>query len=391
MDARGLLKRRAGDVLIVAIAVATMIEIAFSAVPDSKALLAASLLASDICLLARRRFPFAGPLAATAILAGASFFVAHSLRALAVPVLGAIAAGWVMGYGNDRRRAILGLVLQYVCVQITTAHFDQPGAGDILFTSLLIGGPWLAGHTVRVRQQVGHELEERTVELEDARDEIARAAVVDERLRIARELHDVVAHSISVMTIQAGAARLLLDEGPDRAEEPLLRVEETGRETLSEMRRLLGVLRQEEESKSGTLEPRPSLEHLDALLAQYHEAGLPVEFVVEGEERTLPQGLDLAAYRIVQEALTNTLKHAAGATAVVRVAYHRESLGLTVSDTGRGHGPAPGPMPRWERGGHGLVGMRERAEIYGGRLEAGPGPNGGFVVSARFPLERVAA
>ena len=389
MDARGFLKRGTGDVLIVGIAVAGTIELAVSVVPGSKALLGASLLASDASLLARRRFPFAAPLAATAILAGASFFVAHGLRALAVPVLGAIVAGWVMGYGNDRRRAILGLVLQYACVQITTAHFDQPGAGDILFTSLLIGGPWLAGHTVRVRQQVGHELEERTVELEEARDEVARAAVVDERLRIARELHDVVAHSISVMTIQAGAARLLLDEGPERAEEPLLRVEETGRETLSEMRRLLGVLRQDE--PNGKLEARPSLEHLDALLAQYREAGLPVELLVEGEERTLPQGLDLAAYRVVQEALTNTLKHAAGATAVVRVAYHRESLELTVTDTGDGRAPAPRPAPRWERGGHGLVGMRERAEIYGGRLEAGPGPDGGFVVSARFPLERVAA
>jgi len=389
MDAHGLLRRRVGDAIIVAIAVAGTIELAFSVIPDSKALLGVSLLASDACLLARRRFPFAAPLAATAILAVASFFVAHGLRALAVPVLGAIVAGWVMGYGNDRRRAILGLLLQYVCVQITTAHFDQPGAGDILFTSLLIGGPWLAGHTVRVRQQVGNELEERTVELEEARDEIARAAVIDERLRIARELHDVVAHSISVMTIQAGAARLLLDEGPDRAEEPLLRVEETGRETLSEMRRLLGVLRQEE--PNGKLEARPSLEHLDALLAQYREAGLPVELVVEGDARTLPQGLDLAAYRVVQEALTNTLKHAAGASAVVRLAYHRDSLELTVSDTGHGGATPPRATPRWERGGHGLIGMRERAEIYGGRLEAGPSPDGGFLVSARFPLERVAA
>ena len=246
MDARAFLKRRGGDVIIVAIAVAGTIELAVSVVPGSKALLGCEL--ADI----RRKSPLPaplslrGPLAATAVLAAASFYVAHGLRALAMPVLGAIVAGWMMGYGNDRRRAILGLLLQYACVQITTAHFDQPGAGDILFTSLLIGGPWLAGHTVRVRQQVGEELEDRTQELEHARDEVARAAVVDERLRIARELHDVVAHSISVMTIQAGAARLLLDEGPDRAEEPLLRVEETGRETLSEMRRLLGVLRQDE-------------------------------------------------------------------------------------------------------------------------------------------------
>src|SRR5262245_21040013 len=146
-----LVKRRFGDALIVAIAVAGTIELALSTVPDSKALLLGCLLASDACRLARRRFPFAAPLTSTAILAGASFAVAHSLRGLAVPVLGALVAGWVMGYGNDRRRAIVGLVLQYVCVQIVTAQFDQPGAGDILFTSLLIGGPWLAGHPVRVR------------------------------------------------------------------------------------------------------------------------------------------------------------------------------------------------------------------------------------------------
>ena len=171
-----------------------------------------------------------------------------------------------------------------------------------------------------------------------------------------------------------------------------MRVEETGRETLSEMRRLLGVLRQDEPDHieaRGKLEARPSLEHLDALLAQYREAGLPIELVVEGTERTLSQGLDLAAYRVVQEALTNTLKHAAGATATVRVSYRPESLELTVVDSGSGG--TPPKAPRWERGGHGLVGMRERAEIYGGRLVAGPGPDGGVLVSARFPLDRVAA
>ena len=273
MDARAFVKRRGGDVIIVAIAVAGTIELAVSVVPGSKALLGASLLMSDASLLFRRRFPFGAPLAATAVLRGR--LVLRRPRAPGARGPGARRHRRRLddGLRNDRRRAILGLLLQYGCVQITTAHFDQPGAGDILFTSLLIGGPWLAGHTVRVRQQVGEELEARTQELEQARDEVARAAVVDERLRIARELHDVVAHSISVMTIQAGAARLLLDEGPDRAEEPLLRVEETGRETLSEMRRLLGVLRQDE--PNGKLEARPSLEHLDALLAQYREAGSP--------------------------------------------------------------------------------------------------------------------
>ena len=276
-------------------------------------------------------------------------------------------------------------------MQITTAHFDQPGAGDILFTSLLIGGPWLAGHTVRVRQQVGHELEERTVELEQARDEVARAAVVDERLRIARELHDVVAHSISVMTIQAGAARLLLDEGPERAEEPLLRVEETGRETLSEMRRLLGVLRQDEPERTSSRRARRSSISTHCSRSTARRASRSSSSS-KATERTLPQGLDLAAYRVVQEALTNTLKHAAGATAVVRVAYRprvaradgrptaaaaalrrrvRHRAGSAAATASSGCGSAP------------------RSTADGSR--PGPARTAASVVSARFPLERVAA
>ena len=387
MDAWGLVKRHIADAFIVAIAVASLIEIAVSVVPSSKLSLAVMTVASDACLLLHRRFPFGAPLAATAVIAGASFFVASGLRALAVPVLGAIVAGWLMGYGNDRRRAVIGLFLQYGCVQMTTANFDQPGAGDIVFTSLLIGAPWLAGQTVRVRAEIGRELEQRTHELEAAREDVAQSAIVGERLRIARELHDVVAHSISVMTIQAGAARLLLGESAERAEEPLLRVEETGRETLSEMRRLLGVLRLGSETHE-RLEARPSLEHLGFLLDQYRDAGLPVELVVEGTERPLPPGLDLAAYRVVQEALTNTLKHAAGATAAVAVDYGSDSLTLSVTDSGCDERAGAATARAGGEGGHGLVGMRERAEIYGGHLNAGPSESGGFCVSARFPLER---
>jgi len=166
-----------------------------------------------------------------------------------------------------------------------------------------------------------------------------------------------------------------------------LRVEETGRETLSEMRRLLGVLRRDMVPQ-GHLEARPSLEHVDSLVEHYREAGLPVELVVQGNRRTLPPGLDLAAYRVVQEAMTNTLKHAPGANAAVEIAYGTDALDLSVTDTGRGAKRSPA-VPVKESGGHGLVGMRERAEIYGGRLEAGPSASGGFQVTAGFPLERV--
>jgi signal transduction histidine kinase len=383
MDVWASVKRNVANVLIVSVAAASLVEISVSVIPDSKLALATMSAASLGALLARRRFPFGGPLACTAVMAAGSFVAGPGLRVLAVPILTAMLAGWLMGYGNDRRRAVIGLFLQYACVQIVTANFGEPGAGDVVFTSLLIGAPWLAGHTVRARAEVGRRLEERTRQLETAREEAAHSAVADERRRIARELHDVVAHSISVMTIQAGAARLLLDGDPERAEEPLLRVEETGRETLTEMRRLLGFLRRDMAPER--LEARPSLEHIGSLLEQYREAGLPVELTVKGNERTLPPGLDLAAYRVVQEALTNTLKHAAGAQAVVTVAYDAESLELAVSDDGKG-GQAP-RRASGAGGGHGLVGMRERAAIYGGRLDAGPSPNGGFTVSARFPLE----
>ncbi len=376
------LRRRPGDAIVVAIAIASVIEISLSSLPESKAALLALSLASTLSLLGRHRYPFAAPLACPAIMAAGSFFVGESLRVVAMPILSAILAGWLMGAGNDRRRAVIGVVAQYICVQIVTANFGQPGFGDVVFTTLLIAAPWLAGQTVRTRAQVGRRLEERTRQLEAAREDVALSAVANERLRIARELHDVVAHSISVMTIQAGAARMLLDEDADRAEEPLLRVEETGRETLGEMRRLLGVLRKDM-TPQARLEARPSLEHIGALLEQYRAIGLEIELAVEGDERTLPPGLDLAAYRVVQEALTNTVKHAGGARAAVTVAYGAESLELTVSDDGRNL-----KTPNRSGGGHGLVGMRERAAIYGGTLEAGPREAGGFGVWIRFPLER---
>ena len=240
---------------------------------------------------------------------------------------------------------------------------------------------------MRTRAQVGRRLEERTRQLEAAREDVALSAVANERLRIARELHDVVAHSISVMTIQAGAARMLLDEGPDRAEEPLLRVEETGRETLCEMRRLLGVLRKDM-TPQARLEARPSLEHIGALLEQYRAIGLPVELVVEGDERTLPAG---PRPRCLPRRPRSAHEHAQAVPEAPVPRYRRlrrESLELTVSDTAR-------PKPQDDRdrsgGGHGLVGMRERAEIYGGRLEAGPRGRAASASRIRFPLERAAA
>ena len=197
----------------------------------------------------------------------------------------------------------------------------------------------------------------------------------DERSRIARELHDVIAHSVSVMTVQAGAVRRLLKPDQEREREALLTVEETGRQALTEMRRLLGVLRQSDEKAA--LAPQPGLATLERLVAQVREAGLPVEMRVEGEEIALPAGIDLSAYRIVQEALTNALKHAGPARAWVVVRYGADEVEVEVANDGVSNGGS---------GGYGLIGMRERVALYGGDLTAGPRDGGGFTISARLPV-----
>jgi signal transduction histidine kinase len=207
----------------------------------------------------------------------------------------------------------------------------------------------------------------------------ARDAVAAERTRIARELHDAVAHSMSVMVVQAGAARSVLASDPVSAARAMERVEETGRTGLAEMRRLLAILTAGDDAPG--LAPQPGLAHLDELLGRVRGAGLPVERIVQGEERELPPGIDLTAYRLVQEALTNTLKHAGGAHARVRIHYGDDALELEVDDDGRGPQNADTVA-----GGHGLVGMRERVAMFEGTLEAGARPGGGYRVRARIPV-----
>jgi signal transduction histidine kinase len=202
--------------------------------------------------------------------------------------------------------------------------------------------------------------------------------VADERARIARELHDVVAHSISVMVVQAGSARLQLRNQPDTSEEALRSVERTGRQALAEMRRMLGVLRTDHDDLA--LLPQPSLQGLDQLVDQMREAGLAVDAHVQGGPATLPPGLDLSAYRIVQEALTNALKHAGRTCASVSVGYLPDQLLLEITNQ-------PGAAVHGRvNGGHGLIGMRERAALFGGTLKAGPQPDGGYRVVAAIPL-----
>jgi len=227
-----------------------------------------------------------------------------------------------------------------------------------------------------VRRVVG-DRERRAQITERERDLIAREAVVEERARIARELHDVIAHHVSMIVLQAGAERRVLDGANASTREVLETVERTGRSALTEMRRLLGMLRGD---ANEPLTPQPGLTDVQVLVRQLREAGLPVELRVEGERRELPIGIELSAYRIVQEALTNALKHAGQASASVNIRYGSDSLELEIADDGTG---ASTPV---SSGGHGLVGMRERVALYGGRLEAGQRPSGGFVVRVLLPI-----
>jgi signal transduction histidine kinase len=249
--------------------------------------------------------------------------------------------------------------------------------GQFVFVSLIFAVVWTIGFTLGRQREEAAKAHERAARAEQEREERARDAVAEERARIARELHDVVGHSVSVMTVQASGVRRLLRPDQHREREALLVVEQTGREALAEMRRMVGVLRRPEEAPA--LAPQPSLEHLDRLVEQAREAGLPVELRVEGDTVQLPAGVDLTAYRLVQEGLTNAIKHSRATRAEVLVHYRDGQIELVVSDDGLGGGSG-------DRGGHGLVGMRERVSVYGGDLEAGPRPEGGYRLRARLPL-----
>jgi len=225
-------------------------------------------------------------------------------------------------------------------------------------------------------------VEDRAAALEGELERETELAAAEERARIARELHDVVAHGLSLMVVQAEAAEEMLAHSPEAAAAPLHRVQETGRQSLAEMRRLLGVLRSAGDAAPSTA-PQPSLRRLPDLVREAADVGLRVDVDVVGEPRDLPLGIELAAYRIVQEALTNTRRHGRTRVARVRLGYCPEALRIEVTDDGTG-GDSPGPA------GHGLIGMRERAALYGGTLEAGPADGGGFRVAAVLPLGEAA-
>ena len=306
------------------------------------------------------------------------FNLADDIQWIQGPMVGALVMGYAMGAYSHGREARIAPFVILAGTFVVTATWEDNVVTDFVFPTAFVLIAWLAGRGVRTRTRLTEELHEAAVRAKEAHDEEVARAAADERRRIAREMHDVVAHSVSVMVVQAGGARRILERDPARAVEAARRIEETGRAAMVEMRTLLGILHIADEE--GVRAPQPTLQHLGALVAHAREAGLPVELREEGEPRALPAGIDLAAYRIVQEGLTNAIKHA-GSPTQVTVRWGEHDLVLTIAD--RGPGPA---RVAAANGGHGLVGMAERVRIYGGELETGRRRGGGFEVTARLPL-----
>ena len=373
-----MLRSHVLDALLVLLVVAAEIKVWIVPWSGPKAVFILGSLLWTMPLLLRRRLPFAAPVFAFAVQAG-SAFTDPTLGAETTAFFALLLAFWVVGAHNEPTQAIAGVAIGFASIAVVARVDERLGLEQAVSGIFLGGTVSLIAYALQRRGKRAAELAERAALLEHEREETERAAVAEERRRIARELHDVIAHSVTLMTVQAGAARLLLAEDPQRARGPVLSVEETGRHALAELRRLLEVLRRDEGEAS--LAPQPGLARIDDLLARARRAGLPVELAVAGEPRVLPPGIDLTAYRIVQEALTNAHKHAGPARAHVFLRYGIEALELEVTNDGR-RAPNGG-----DGVGHGLVGMRERVALYDGTFEAGPRVGGGYTVRARLPVE----
>jgi signal transduction histidine kinase len=377
-----LARRRGFDLLIVVGAVVAVFEVTLRSDPDSEPtssmwFAAPAVAVVILTLLGRRRFPFGSPASFWLLAAGFSFVDGRLVPFPVTVYLAGLAAAYMLGRLADVNRGREGLLVVVGSAAIIIYNLPDHSTGDLVLIPAVFALGWLGGFAFRERDVQATEAEERAVQAEREREAAARLAVAEERARIARELHDIVAHALSVMVLQVGAVRHKLPALPDEDKEALEDVERAGRTALAEMRRLLGAMR--DRGDGAELEPQPGLENLGALVARVRTAGLPVQLDVEGEPAPLPRALDLSAYRIVQEALTNVLKHADASHAAVVVRHGPEALQLEVRDDG--HGPAPG-----DGLGHGLVGIRERVKLYGGEMTAGPANGGGFVLSASLRL-----
>ncbi len=379
-------ERRAPSALDWLVAFALMviasIEIASGVFPGPVGVAAAAQLAAIVPVTFRR----VAPLAAIAI--SAAVFLPYVIVYCGAFVAGGSVAnaatelllGYSVGRHTEGRRLLTGTLFALLFAA-EPGIAGQTGWSDWAVNFIIAGGTLGLGVALRIQEGRSISLAVAADRAQSEQEATAQAAVHEERARIARELHDVVAHNVGLIVLQAGGARSVLGTNPERARTALRQVEETGRQTLTEMRHLVGTLRVDAER-----EPLPRLERLPALVDEARAAGLAVELEVEGEPVDLPAGLELAAYRLIQEALTNVRKHAPTSRAKVRLCYEPDRLRIEVSDDG-GPSDAVRDSARNASGlGHGLIGMRERVQLYGGRLQAGPLPVGGFRVEALLPL-----
>jgi signal transduction histidine kinase len=370
------------DALIALLAIVAMLEVVFGrgspGAPQTTlwfCIPAIALLVAPV--FTRRRFPFAGPAGYWVIAAGISFVDAQLIPYASALFPIGMADAFLLGNLRDVRRATAGLAI-VVCAAATLVYNIAGHSVDTLvFVPLEFAISWVAGFAVRERAEQAEAAEVRAAQAEQDRDTAARIAVAEERARIARELHDIVAHAVSVMVLQVGAVRHRLAPALAEDREALQDVEHAGRAALAEMRHLLDAMREDgERAERG---PQPGLDRLEALLHDIGRAGLPVRLHVDGDPLELPRGIDISAYRIVQEGLTNALKHAHATQADVDLEYRKDQLRIEVRDNGRGVAARNG-------GGHGLIGIGERVKLYGGEMSTASADGGGFTLSACLPL-----
>jgi signal transduction histidine kinase len=371
------------DALIVAVALEGALEVVLrqddANAPESSVWFAAPAIALlALPLLARRRFPFAAPAGLWIVAAVLSIVDGKLVTFTASASIAGLAAAFLLGNLRDPTLSRVGLALTLGSSALLIYNDPDHSAADLVFTPLMFGIGWLAGFALRERAEEAEAAEARAAQAEREREAAARLAVAEERARIARELHDIVAHAVSVMVLQVGAIRHNLPETVAEDKDALQGVERTGRAALTEMRRLLGAMR--DEGQDAELAPQPGLDGLESLLDEVGRAGLHVRLHREGEPSPLPRAIELSAYRIIQEGLTNALKHAQASHADVTLRYGPDELQLEIRDDGRGVSENDGL-------GHGLVGVRERVKIYGGEMSSGPANGGGFVLRTRLPLE----
>jgi signal transduction histidine kinase len=369
------------EILIALLAIEAMLELVVGRDnPNSSRTLWFAIPAIAVLVLPlffRRRFPFAA-LASYWVLAAAISFIDWRPIPFAVSLFAVgLTTAFLLGNLPDPLKAGAGLVVIVVCMAIVMYEIPGHSTAELVFLPLEFAIAWIGGFALRERSEQAEAAELRATMAERERDAAARIAVAEERARIARELHDIVAHAVSVMVLQVGAVRHKLPDDFAEDRDALNGVERAGRTALAEMRRLLAAMRSDGESAE--LTPQPGLERLDSLVAEVGRAGLPVRLRVDGEPFPLPRAIDLSGYRIVQEGLTNALKHARATVAEVTVRYQPNELQLEIRDDGIGSATSDGL-------GHGLVGIRERVKIYGGEMTAGSVNGGGFVLSTRLPL-----